>query len=109
MKFYAATLVDVSPDGRCVLVSSVVRDESDLVIVRGFTLSAVTRRQRSYPARVNSRVLRLSAFVLRVVVSSRALEHQVQSRTPVLLRFLVRLPSVTATGRWRERGRTGRR
>jgi hypothetical protein len=28
-------------------------------------------------------------------------------RHPVLLRFLVRLPSVTATGRWRERGRMG--
>ena len=32
-------------------------------------------------------------------------EHPVHSRTPVLLRFSVRLPSVTATGRWRERGR----
>ena len=27
------------------------------------------------------------------------------NRTPVLLRFLVKLPSVTATGRWREWGR----
>ena len=35
--------------------------------------------------------------------------HQAHSRTPVLLRFLVRLPSVTATGRWRERGRMRRR
>jgi len=34
MQFYAATLVDVSPDRRCVLVLPVVRDESDLVIVR---------------------------------------------------------------------------
>ena len=31
--------------------------------------------------------------------------RSVHSRTPVLLRFSVRLPSVTATGRWRERGR----
>ena len=31
--------------------------------------------------------------------------HPVHSRTPVLLRFLVRLPSVEARGRWRERGR----
>ena len=30
------------------------------------------------------------------------------SRTPVLLTFLVRFPSVTATGRWRERGRMHR-
>jgi len=29
----------------------------------------------------------------------------VHSRTPVLLKFLVRLPSVTATGRWRKRGK----
>ncbi len=33
----------------------------------------------------------------------------IRSRTPVLLRFRVELPSVTATGRWRERGRMGRR
>ena len=32
-------------------------------------------------------------------------EHPVHSRTPVLLRFSVRLPSVEARGRWRERGR----
>jgi eukaryotic-like serine/threonine-protein kinase len=32
---------------------------------------------------------------------------EVHSRTPILLRFLVRLPSTTATGRWRERGRMG--
>jgi hypothetical protein len=32
-------------------------------------------------------------------------EHQVHSRTPVLLVFLVKLPSTTATGRWRERGK----
>jgi hypothetical protein len=31
-------------------------------------------------------------------------EQSVQSRTPILLNFLVRLPSVEATGRWRERG-----
>lgn len=36
-------------------------------------------------------------------------EHPAHSRTPVLLRFLVRLPSTTATGRWRERGRMVRR
>ena len=30
------------------------------------------------------------------------------NRTPVLLTFLVRLPSVEATGRWRERGRMHR-
>ena len=35
-------------------------------------------------------------------------EHQAHSRTLILLRFLVRLPSVDATGRWRERGRMGR-
>ena len=35
-------------------------------------------------------------------------DESVQSRTPVLLRFLVRLPSVEARGRWRERGRMGR-
>jgi hypothetical protein len=34
-------------------------------------------------------------------------EHPVQSRTPVLLRFHVTLPSVSATGRWKERGRMG--
>jgi hypothetical protein len=34
---------------------------------------------------------------------------QAHSRTPVLLRFSVRLPSTTATGRWRERGRVGQR
>jgi hypothetical protein len=38
-----------------------------------------------------------------------AIEHQVQSRTPVLLSFSVRLPSVGAMGRWRERGKMGRR
>ena len=32
-------------------------------------------------------------------------EHQVHNRTPVLLTILVRLPSVTATGRWREWGK----
>ena len=33
-----------------------------------------------------------------------------RSRTrPFLLGFEVRLPSVTATGRWRERGRIGKR
>jgi hypothetical protein len=30
-------------------------------------------------------------------------EESVHSRTPVLLRFSVRLPSVEARGRWRER------
>jgi hypothetical protein len=35
----------------------------------------------------------------------RMLEGPVHSRTPVLLRFSMRLPSVEATGRWRERGR----
>jgi hypothetical protein len=34
-------------------------------------------------------------------------ERSVHSRTPVLLRFSIRLPSVTATGRWRERARVG--
>jgi hypothetical protein len=33
---------------------------------------------------------------------------RVQSRTSVLLGFRIELPSVTATGRWRERGRMGR-
>jgi hypothetical protein len=32
-------------------------------------------------------------------------QRPVQSRTPVLLKFLILLPSVTATGRWRERVR----
>ena len=32
-------------------------------------------------------------------------EESVHSRTPVLLRFSLRLPSVEARGRWRERGR----
>jgi len=36
-------------------------------------------------------------------------ERSVHSRTPVLLRFSVSLPCVTATGRWRERGRMRRR
>ena len=30
-------------------------------------------------------------------------EHQVQTRTPISLRFSIRLPPTTATGRWRER------
>ena len=34
-------------------------------------------------------------------------EQSVQNRTPILLIFSLRLPSVTATGRWRERGRMG--
>ena len=33
----------------------------------------------------------------------------VHSRTPVLLTFLVTLPSVEARGRWRERGRLRKR
>jgi site-specific DNA recombinase len=33
------------------------------------------------------------------------LEQSAHSRTPILLRFRARLPSVGATGRWRERGR----
>jgi hypothetical protein len=37
------------------------------------------------------------------------IEQSVQDRTPILLRFLVTLPSVEAMGRWRERGRVGRR
>ena len=36
-------------------------------------------------------------------------EGAVHSRTPVLLRFAAELPSVEARGRWRERGRMGRR
>jgi hypothetical protein len=36
---------------------------------------------------------------------SLSLERSAHSRTPVLLRFRVELPSVEATGRWRERGR----
>jgi hypothetical protein len=32
-------------------------------------------------------------------------ERSVQNRTPVLLMFSVRLPSVEARGRWRERAR----
>ena len=38
-----------------------------------------------------------------------AASHQAHSRTPISLRCLVRLPSVTARGRWRERRRVGRR
>ena len=30
--------------------------------------------------------------------------YPVHSRTPISLKFSIRLPSVTATGRWRERG-----
>ena len=40
-----------------------------------------------------------------VLGSSRV--HQAHSRTAILLRFSVRLPSVEARGRWRERGRMG--
>jgi hypothetical protein len=36
-------------------------------------------------------------------------EGSVHNRTPVLLTFSVKLPSTTATGRWRERGRMGDR
>jgi hypothetical protein len=36
-------------------------------------------------------------------------ERSIHSRTPISLKFSVGLPSVTATGRWRERGRMGRR
>jgi len=35
--------------------------------------------------------------------------NRIHSRTPILLKFCVALPSVEATGRWRERGRMGRR
>ena len=35
--------------------------------------------------------------------------ESVQSRTPVLLRFLVELPSVDATGRWKEEGEDGQK
>lgn len=34
--------------------------------------------------------------------------NQVHNRTPILLAFLVELPSVEARGRWRERGRMRR-
>src|ERR671934_149422 len=37
------------------------------------------------------------------------LEHPVHSRTAVLLKFSTKLSSVEARGRWRERGRGGRR
>ena len=36
MDFFAANFVDISPDGRFALVSPIIRDESDLVIVDGF-------------------------------------------------------------------------
>ena len=42
-------------------------------------------------------------------VLDRLKEESVHSRTLILLRFSVRLPSVEATGRWRERGRMGRK
>ena len=35
-----------------------------------------------------------------------AAAESIHSRTPVLLRFSVRLPPVTARGRWQERGTT---
>jgi hypothetical protein len=35
------------------------------------------------------------------------IEGSIHSRTAVLLRFLLTLPSTTARGRWRERGRMG--
>jgi hypothetical protein len=38
-------------------------------------------------------------------VLDRTLGHPVHSRTAVLLKFSVRLPSVAAVGRWRERGK----
>ena len=38
----------------------------------------------------------------------RMLEHQAHSRTPILLRFLVKLPSTEPRGRWRERGKMRR-
>jgi hypothetical protein len=38
-------------------------------------------------------------------IASRFHEHPVHSRTPISLRFSIRLPSVTTTGRWREQGR----
>jgi hypothetical protein len=42
-------------------------------------------------------------------MTARMPEGVVHSRTPISLAFSLRLPSTTATGRWRERGRMGRR
>ena len=41
--------------------------------------------------------------------SALATSRSAHNRTPILLRCLIRLPSVIATGRWRERGRISRR
>ena len=58
---------------------------------------------RSSPAirQVRERIERSVSLTLQF--SSK--EESVHSRTPISLTFSVRLPSVTATGRWRERGR----
>ena len=52
-------------------------------------------------------VVHLTAIVERerLFINVPKQEESVHSRTPVLLRFLVRLPSVEARGRWRERVR----
>ena len=48
------------------------------------------------------------ARTLRIAMDDR-FSRSVQSRTRVLLTFVLRLPSVEALGRWRERGRMDRR
>jgi DNA invertase Pin-like site-specific DNA recombinase len=62
---------------------------------------------RDLPVREASRRFGIPRTTLQRALA-RIPERSVHSRTPVLLRFLVTLPSTTATGRWRERGRTRR-
>jgi hypothetical protein len=49
-----------------------------------------------------------SSVWLRRISRFSSKEHPVHSRTAISLMFSVRLPSVEAKGRWRERGRMGR-
>jgi hypothetical protein len=58
----------------------------------------------------------ISTFIYVIYVDQQQYEHgcgravhQAHSRTPILLRFRTRLPSVEALRRWRERGKMGRR
>ena len=53
---------------------------------------------------VRERIERVAAIDFTVLIEG-ASDH---SRSPVLLGFSVRLPSVDARGRWRERGRMWR-
>jgi hypothetical protein len=53
---------------------------------------------------VRERIERVAATDFTILIEG----ESVHSGTPVLLRFSLRLPSVEATGRWRERGKMGR-